>query len=59
MDNWQWPQWVVASIYFIRIIVNGCNNGEPRKSDNNYDFSISLIAVAVSAFVLYKGGFWK
>lgn len=54
--EWGWPQWVVAVLYGLTVIVYAANEGKPR--DGKYSTLGCLIGLAIMAFLLHKGGFW-
>lgn len=56
MDYWQWPQWIVVIAWLINISANGYLHGKPRQG--NYNIGATFVAIAIWAFVLYKGGFF-
>lgn len=56
MDSWHWPQWTQAIIGILTLLINAVENGNPRKG--NYNFSLAVFAVAMSAWILWAGGFW-
>ena len=53
----KWPQ-------IVMIIVMGCNagialvkHGEPKNQD--YNFILTIVGIAIEAIILGAGGFWK
>lgn len=52
----EWPQVVMLALYFIQIGFSLSKHGEPKTGKHN--FFVSVIATAIGAWILYKGGFW-
>lgn len=57
MDSWNWPQWTFAILMFISVAVNAAMHGDERKG--KYNFPAKLVSTFLTAFILFKGGFWK
>ncbi len=53
----EWPQITMIVLWFLNICIYASKNGEPR--EDNYDLGTTLAAIALSAFLLYHGGFFS
>lgn len=51
-----WPQYTYLAMVFIGLILTAALNGKPKTG--NHNFSLSLMAVLLGAFILYSGGFF-
>ena len=57
MDNWQWYQWMMATMFFLSLGIHARKHGEKR--DEKYNFFMSIMRIFLWSFLLWKGGFWK
>lgn len=55
-DLWGWPQWTMAVLTVIALLLAANEHGKPRSP---HSFPVSLVSVFIQVFVLYAGGFWK
>lgn len=53
-----WPQIIVISLFFLRLIVIAAKDGEPKEPDT-YRFGASFMAVVIWTGLLWWGGFWS
>lgn len=51
-------QTLVIAYWLAVIFIHAINHGQPYRSENKYDVFTKSIATAISATVLYFGGFW-
>lgn len=51
-----WPQWVVFLLLVAQVLAGFLMDGRPRSP---WSFSDSVLGAAVTALLLYAGGFWK
>lgn len=56
-DHWHWPQYVVLSLYLLRIFIHAAYDGKPIESQK-YSFGMSVCAACASGFILWMGGFF-
>ncbi len=52
-----WPQWTIAVILFLNVIMSLALDGKPRRG--HWSFSGTTLSVAVFALLLHAGGFWR
>jgi len=57
MDNWLWPQWLMLTWFSLNLLLGAAYHDKPKKG--NYSFIPTVVAVGISAWVLYSGGFFK
>ncbi len=57
MDTWTWPQWTMAILMTLKLMTHASKHGKPLKCD--YSFPMAIMTAFISAFILWKGGFWK
>jgi hypothetical protein len=57
-ENWQWPQYLIASMTVINLLLAAHFHGKPREGKHNF-FLAMASTVLLTGFVLYSGGFWK
>lgn len=55
-EVWGWPQWLIAAMYMINILIASGFHGQRRCGKVNAPKNIVLTAIGV--WILYKGGFW-
>ena len=51
-----WPQWTVAIVYSLGVILTIRDHGKPKTGNGNGFFAI--LAFGLLALVLHVGGFW-
>ncbi len=56
IDAWGWPQWYVAVMVSISVLLHCWMNGKNKVGKHNGVLGIIMLAWTV--FVLYCGGFW-
>lgn len=54
--GWGCPQWAIAALLMLGLLVNGHLHGKPRTG--TIDFRVALVRTVLIAFVLHVGGFW-
>ncbi len=54
--NWHWPQWAVAGLYFIGLLVAARRHGSQKMGHEN--FWTVAGATALVSILLWFGGFW-
>lgn len=51
-----WPQFTVAGLMLINLGISMARFGEPKR--DSYGITDVLIGPAITAWLLYMGGFW-
>jgi hypothetical protein len=54
---WGWPQYVMVGVFGINMLLHAALNG--RAMDRKYCAGCQVTNVAISAFILWAGGFWS
>ena len=54
---WEWPQYVILGIFTINMLFHAALNGNDMS--RKYCAGCQLTNVAITAFVLWAGGFWS
>lgn len=57
-ENWHWPQYIMASLAMINLLLSANMHGKPRTGTFNFFASLTGV-ILFTGFVLYSGGFWK
>ena len=57
MYNWEWPQYAIAALYALSIVLTAAMHGRPK--DGNHNVLATIVASAIGAWILYAGGFWS
>jgi hypothetical protein len=57
MNNWDWPQYVIAAVYCLNLLATANLHGKPRTG--KWSFPGSAISAALGVWILYMGGFWS
>lgn len=57
MENWEWPQYTVATLYVIGVLLESWLHGQERTG--KFNGPIKIIGSAIGAWILYCGGFWS
>ena len=55
MNEWEWPQYVMAGFFVTGIIIHVSRHGDHRDPFNG---PAQAFSAALWAWVLYMGGFW-
>lgn len=53
---WHWPQWAMAVMMVLSVIITCSQHGKLRKGEHNG--FLSIIGFAISLFILTCGGFF-
>lgn len=54
---WGWPQWVYLGIVALGLVVAAITDGTPLRG--NVQFSVQLLAAAITVVLLSFGGFFS
>lgn len=54
--NWHWPQYVLASLYLIGLLLHARDHGKPKTGKDN--FFVAAVSIVINIVVLHFGGFW-
>lgn len=57
MTNWEWPQYYVAIVAAITVLLWTTVHGKPMTG--KFNATLKLVGVSWLLFVLYMGGFWS
>ena len=57
MTNWEWPQYYVAIVAAITVLLWTTVHGKPMTG--KFNATVKLVGVSWLLFVLYMGGFWS
>ncbi|MDX5984683.1 hypothetical protein [Sphingomonas echinoides] len=55
-SHWAWPQWTMAIMLFLWLLVSASSHGKPREPYNGFT---AIVRFALSVFLLSYGGFFK
>lgn len=58
MDNWLWPQYLLAGWWACTMLVALALMMVPSVKVDTQKLAFRIIDISVLAFVLYAGGFW-
>ncbi len=53
--NWAWPQWTLASLLAVNLLLSAHLHGKPREPNS---FWTSIIGLGIILPILYFGGFF-
>lgn len=56
MDYWEWPQYTVAILMMVTLVLYGVLHGE--RPTWNYNVGGKIVGTVIMIFILYKGGFF-
>lgn len=51
-----WPQITILILYGLQLLIGAAEHGKPKTGENN--LFVSIIAVALSFWILWSGGFF-
>lgn len=57
MNAWEWPQYVMAFLYVLAVLVHAASHGKEKRG--KYNGPGAIIGAAISVWILYMGGFWS
>lgn len=57
MSEWEWPQWAMAIPLVLNVVLTAALHGKER-TVSDYNVLWSLVGSALTAWILYEGGFW-
>lgn len=55
-SHWAWPQWTMAVMLFLGLVISAGKHGEPREPYNGF---IAMVSFGLAVFILSFGGFFK
>ncbi len=59
MTNWHWPQYTMAAVLILRVIIHMAKHGELRDAALwRYNGGYALSAGLITGAILWAGGFW-
>ncbi len=56
LSAWEWPQYTLASLFALAMVINIVEHGTPRPPYNAWT---QLSATCITSGLLYFGGFWS
>lgn len=57
MNAWGWPEVTLTAILAFQTLCFAFLDGKPKTG--SYSFALSVCGTAITAFLLYMGGFWS
>lgn len=55
--NWGWPQYVMVGLYVFSLLTDIVRDGEPKTG--KHSAGVGVVAIAIAAFILTAGGFFR
>lgn len=56
MNSWGWPEWTWIALAFLALFIHAAMHGKPVAG--NYNFMVKVLSIALTAFILFMGGFF-